>query len=148
MNQKQYDAGQTIMQMSRIFAKAMRECMKNSGLLDSGYELNIKIWQPDDIGGGNTITESIRLDPKEINSAAEYEEKAFSNHCYEEKGWVVINDPIIKPGTVPPIVRTIETANRVFGSRKETAKATPPDGLWISRYNDPYPVDLGVSVNE
>ncbi len=142
MTQQQYEAGQTIMQMSRIFAKAMRECMKNSGLLDEGYELRINVWQPEETEGF-IITESIRLDPKEISSASEYEEKAFNNHYHVGKGWVVINDPIIKCGAVPPTVRTVETANRVFNGRKEVQKETPPDGLWISKYNDPYPVDLG-----
>ena len=142
MTQQQYEAGQTIMQMCRIFSKAMRDCMKNSGLLADGYELNIKVWQPEDIGGA-VITESIRLDPHEVGSVEEYEEKSFSNHCYEREGWVVINDPIIKPGTVPPTVRTVETAERAFGRRKTVQTATPPDGLWISKYDDPYPVDGG-----
>ena len=142
MNQQQYEAGQTIMQMSRIFAKAMRECMKNSGLLDDGFELHIKVWQPTEMEDV-VLTETVSLEPKDYVSLEHYHANSFDNHCYEGKGWVVINDPIVKCGAVPPTVRTVETANRIFSGRKEVQKETPPDGLWISKYNDPYPVDLG-----
>ena len=143
MTQQQYDAGQTIMQMCRIFSKAMRDCMENSGLLDEGYELHLNIWKEVDCGDA-VLLNSIRLDPKEICTREEYDERSFGNHYYEKEGWIVINDPIIKSGTVPPTVRTVETAQRIFGSRKKESKPVAPDGLWISRFDDPYPVDCGV----
>jgi hypothetical protein len=142
MNPKQYEAAQTIMQMSRIFVKAMRECMEHSGLMKDGYELHLHVFQGYECAGVNLIN-SIRLDPRDINRPGEYEEKAFTNHCYEKEGWVVINDPVLKQGTVPPVVRTAETASRVFKSGKETAKEYPPDGLWISRFDDSDSMDGG-----
>lgn len=144
MTQKQYEVGQVIMQMSRIFAKAMAECMKNSGLVDEGYVLSVRVQEGYKIDPGYTLTGSVTLEPKELGSTEEYFNNSFCNHYYEEKGWMVVNDPVIKTGAVPPVVRTAETAARVYGSRKEAEKEFAPDGLWISRYDDPNPVDGGV----
>ena len=66
MTQKQYEVGQVIMQMSRIFAKAMAECMKNSGLVDEGYVLSVRVQEGYKIDPGYTLTGSVTLEPKEL----------------------------------------------------------------------------------
>jgi hypothetical protein len=104
----------------------------------------VKVWEGYEVDPGCILTNSVCLEPSNPKSTEEYYANSFSNQCYEEKGWVVLNDPVIKSGTVPPVVRTAETAARVYGSRKEAEKEFAPDGLWISRYDDPDPVDGGV----
>ena len=49
MTNQQYEAAQTILQMSRIYTKAMRECMEHSGVLKAGYELHVCVNQEHEI---------------------------------------------------------------------------------------------------
>ena len=140
MTHEQYEAAQTVLQMSRLYARAMRECMENAGLLKEGYELHVCVNQEHEIDD-TVLLNTIRLerDP----SSDGYLENRFINFCFKKEGWVVVHDPIIKSGAVPPTVRTMETAARVYGGREKTEKPTAPDGLWLSAYDNYSPVDGG-----
>lgn len=144
MTQQQYEAAQTIMQFSRIFADAMRECMKNSGLLDDGYELHLDVdvveltHQPDD-----PIICTAKIH-KNVQKHEDWMDDRITHFKFWQEGWRVNADPVIKTGNVPPEVRISETASRVYGSGKKTEKPFAPDGYWISRYDCPDPVDGGM----
>ena len=142
MNQKQYDAARQIMQFSRLFADAMRKIMENNGLFDLDFTLDVRV-EKLSIEGLYGICEyqgDIGL-VRRPTLHDDWETDYMHEMKVKGKGWVVHSDPMLNSGVVPPTVRTMETAERVYGEGKKTEKPTPPDGLWISRYDDPYPVD-------
>ena len=142
MTQKQYEDMRTIMQFGRIFADAMRRAMVNAGLVDQDFILEVQV-QNEDIGDpDNHCISTVELWKHPVRNE-DYQESRMADFKFEKEGWEVVADPVVKPGIVPPEVRTMETATRVFESRKTVQKETPPDGLWISNYDNPYPVDLG-----
>ena len=49
----------------------------------------------------------------------------------------MIDDPYAKAGTLPPEVRASDGLKDVYkGAGKASAKAYPPDGLWLSSRDD------------
>ena len=148
MTQKQYEEMRTIMQFGRLFADAMRRAMENACLLDQDFELHVDIHKIDmDHRPNDALIESVEI-TKCVSRNDDWQNDRMADFKFVQEGWIVNADPVIKGGVVPPTVRTMETASRVFESRKTVQKETPPDGLWISRFDDPYPMDSGVSVNE
>ena len=144
MDQKQYEDMRTIMQFGRLFADAMSRAMKHSGLLEKDYELTIEVKRTELSGmeEHNCIISEVQLKQNVLRND-KYQDSQMTDYKFEKEGWLVINDPVVKSGIVPPEVRTRETAARIYQTGKAEEKPAAPDGLWISRYDDPYPVDGG-----
>lgn len=141
MTHKQYEASQIIMQMSRIFADQMRKCLENAGLLDEGYQLNVHVGQP--VGTVDKALNYVWLDKDSNVRKDDYMKDKVWHYCFEGKGWVVVDDPVVKSGTVPPVVRIHAEEGRGEEDCETARKPLPPDGLWISCRDDYYPVDGG-----
>lgn len=141
MTQKQYEDMRTIMQFGRLFADAMRRAMINAGLTKQDFSLKVDV-ENEDIGAKDNLVCTVELMKNPCRND-DYQESRMADFRFEKGGWEVVSDPVVKSGIVPPEVRTMETATRVFEVRKETQKEFAPDGLWISQYDNPYPVDFG-----
>ena len=142
MTRKQYEAAQIIMQMSRTFSRAMYECMQNAGLLDEGYVLDVNVRKPYEVIKGTYLRCAVEL--CQDVSIKEWLDNRMCVHDYVKEGWVVIDDPVVRSGCVPPDVRTADTAAEVYRAGKTAEKPFAPDGLWLSRYDDPCDVGGGV----
>lgn len=148
MNGKQYETAQMIMQFSRIFADAMRECMEHSGLLDEGYQLRVNVQQQHLLSTGDTLLNTIYLDR---DSTVRKDDFMVDQVCQFKditKGWYVIDDPIIKSGAAPAEVRIGNAAAEVYRAGKKPEKPFAPDGLWLSSRDNYDPVDCGGKVND
>ena len=148
MDQKQYDDMATIMQFGILFATAMRRAMKNCGLLDKGFFLSVS---SEDIVSfdGTHITGSVRLnryfDHENPKMLKEDHSDDMSQIEFDGERWSVIDDPYAKAGTVPPEVRASDGLKDVYkGAGKASAKAYPPDGLWLSSRDDYSFLDGGI----
>lgn len=140
MTQKQYEDMRTIMQFGRLFADAMRRAMINAGLTGQDFSLGVDV-KNEDIGSKDNLVCTVELMKNPCRND-DYMESRMADFRFEKGGWEVVTDPVVKSGIVPPEVRTTETAFRIYESRTEVQKESPPDGLWISKFDDPYPVDL------
>ena len=134
MTQKQYDDMATILKFCRIFADQMRICMKNTGLWDKGFLLTMDCFRTD-CSDGCVLDGAVRMFRR-------YDEESHHSEDMEQlsqegKGWYVVHDPVAKTGSLPPDVKIEKCAKNVCkGSRKDATKPYPPDGMWISSYDD------------
>ena len=88
MNQSQYEAGQIILNFSRIFANSMAESMKNAKLED--YELLIEVNRNFKFPTGNEITASIDL---QRQTGKERIADSFCCFKYVGEGWRTLYEP-------------------------------------------------------
>lgn len=137
MNQKQYEAMQTIMQCSRVFCDSMYRAMENAGLLDQGYKLAIRIKEDrDDL----LLTEWIELENNELEIGSPvWHKNRMEQYRVCKEGWRVCDDPIAKKGTVPELVGKQTGTDDRKAVAETSAKPYPPDNMWISSRDD-YPV--------
>lgn len=143
MKKEKFESGQSIVDFSRIFADAMEECLKNSGLLEEGYKLRVIVereWQLP--GMDRPISCTIDLESPDNDCR-----KSFVMHKSNSKGWENIAKPKCDDdGTVSPEISSFEKAARVYKAGKAAEKSFAPDGLWLSSHDDYRDVDSGRTV--
>ena len=88
MDRKQFEAGKTIMGLSRLFADSMEECLNNCGLLGNGYKLYVSIGTDTDTCVG-IVRSSINLQTHDNRFPAQ----SFCMHKYLGEGWDVLREP-------------------------------------------------------
>lgn len=137
MDQKQYEDMHSIAMFSRIFADQMYKCMKNSGLLDKGFHLDVSVTNIEHLDG-TSLAASVEIQPWIIDvGKKKYEENAVRQiRLAGEKEWRVRNDPYAKTGSLPPEVRIERKADDSKRVAETSDKPYAPDGLWISSRDD------------
>ena len=141
MNQKQYEAMQTITQCSRIFADSMYRAMENAGLFDQGYQLSVRV---ENFKDTFTIKSRVELENNNLGIGTElWKKNRMGQTNWLELGWMVDDDPIAKEGTVPTMVgqKTAEDDRKAVGEK--AVHPYPPDGLWLSSRDDTPVLDGG-----
>ena len=143
MKKEKFESGQIIVDFSRIFADAMEECLKNSGLLEDGYKLMVIVqneWMRPNMD--RPISCTIDLESPDNDCR-----KSFVMHKSNSKGWENIAKPKCDDdGTVSPEISSFEKAARVFKAGKKAEKPFAPDGLWLSSRDDYCDVDCRGAV--
>ena len=135
MEQKQYDAMQIIMQCSRSFATQMEKCLKNTGLLDKGFKLEVCVGQAASKEYGTWS--DIELSEYLIDVGEEQYKKTRMGQWKLGKGeWSVRYDPIAKEGTVPKVFDGKSKANDHERVATVSEHPYPVDGFWISNRDD------------
>ena len=141
MTDKQYADIETMMMFGRIFADQMYQCLKNTGLLAEGYQMQLYVGQRvGDIRNSFVEIEKNIVDVGYLN----WKEESARHTRNEGEEWHVSFDPKAETGSVPPEVHIRKETRNV----KETVGATankpyPPDGLWIGSFNHDSDVDGG-----
>jgi len=142
MTDKQYADIETMMMFGRIFADQMYKCLKNTGLLAEGYQMQLLIGQV----VKDRITTSVEISKNIIDVGYEEWKKTSTRHSRDfEKEWWVAYDPKAEAGSVPPEVR-IPKGKRTYKATvgANANKPYPPDGLWIGSFNHDSDVDGGM----
>lgn len=140
MNRKQYESAHEIMKFCRIFIDQMNLCMKHSGLKDLGYELCLDFMSTTLADGSRTNGNIYlqRFDNGKITT------DWLSQRNIDGKGWVIGVDYFAETGSLPENARWPVNRDERTGMAKETDHPYPPDGLWISVYDDPPVLDGGM----
>ncbi len=144
MNKQQYEAAHRIMGFCRVFIDQMNACLKNSGLKDLGYELCLDLMGAT-LSDGSRLNGSIylqRFDNGKITT------DWLSQRNIEGKGWVIGVDYFAETGSLPENARWPVNRDDRTGEPKAASKPYPPDGLWISSYDDPPVLDSWEPVSE
>lgn len=141
MTNEQYAIAHMLMKHCREFVEKVNAVMDSSGLTDMGYHLEITT-RACDYSSGERSRGIVTIEKSAFED--DYLESVFRQRNYVEKGWMNDHDPFRKKCSVPPVVRTRTIKEVVFpGEAEDGGKAYPPDGLWISAYDDPGDVDGG-----
>lgn len=142
MNQKQYDAMESIMTFGRIFADQIAKCMENSGLLEDGFKFFVSV--TDAVEQENKFYESVAL--RQSVGNPKWYETAKEQFRFANGGWKEYNDYPTETGFAHRIseVKTDES-NRTVRERvaENSSKPYPPDNMWLSAFDDYSDVDGG-----
>lgn len=138
MTQKQYEDMASIMQFSRLFADAMRKAMENCGL-SKDYYLEINVHNVEyEHRNATELTNSVCLASEEDGR---YNGNSMCQMRIGEERWMVVNDPVVRAGNLPPEVHCRKKESGVQGTDEARTKPYPPDGFWISSHD--YPAYVG-----
>lgn len=145
MTDKQYESMTIIMQFCRIFSEQMYECMKNAGLIQQGYSLDIFIGNQEVYPDGSARkTADIHLDKSVYDS--DWDETRMNQSKYRGKDWIVYADPKAEVLSVPKSIDIGEIERqeeRTAVGREVASKPYPVDGLWIGNDYNSSDVDGG-----
>ena len=137
MTDKQYADMTTIMMFCRHFADHMHKCMEDAGLLEKGFELEIRVGNKE-LFSGKVQKCDICLERSilEVDTATYYKNR-LEQRRFDEGGWFVDDDPKAEEGSVPPMVGIRKNDGDVCeGSGSSASKPYPVDGLWLSSRDD------------
>lgn len=157
MTQAEYADMVDVMQFSRGVCEMLYTSLKNRGLIEKGFRLNLYIG---DFKHDDVVTETSRIeletdileDDELWNRTRMYQsnitglrEDSWSGIVGKPvKGWVVDHDPMAETGTVPPVVKRRKASQDVRkGAGKDPGKHDPLDGMWLSVHDDPADVAGG-----
>lgn len=144
MTDKQYADMTTIMMFCRHFADQMHQCMKNAGLLEQEFTLNIRVGETK-LFSGMVEKGSIELEQSITdNTANYYKNRMAQRRLLTNKGtinegrWIVDADPRAEEGSIPPMVIESKKAKADVSERtgSNSSKPYPVDGLWLSSRDD------------
>lgn len=157
MTQAEYADMVEVMQFSRGVCEMLYTSLKNRGLIEKGFRLNLFIgdFKDDDtvvktscIELETDILEDDELWDKtrmyQSNLCETHREGWFGIDRSTKKGWVVDHDPLAETGTVPPVVKRKKASQDVRkGTGKDPGQHDPLDGMWLSVHDDPADVAGG-----
>ena len=142
MTDKQYADIETMMMFGRIFADQMYKCLKNTGLLAEGYQMELYVGQK----VGDLRNTFVEVEKNIADVGYPDWKKSSARHSKCEGGeWCVAFDPKAEAGSVPPEVhirKESRTNKAAVGANAN--KPYPPDGLWIGSFNHDSDVDGGM----
>lgn len=146
MDREKYERMQSIVQFGRLASDAMRNAMKNAGLLDEGFWFEINVRNIHLQSTDEDMVGSVRLF-KPYDGQNRHDEDFYQMNI-TGKGWEIIDDPITKTGIASELVKPCDVdpeGKAESGTAGKTASEhpLPPDGLWISSRDDPADVGGG-----
>ena len=137
MTDKQYADMTTIMMFCRHYADQMYQCMKDAGLIEQGFELNIRVGDLK-LFSGMTEKCCIELEQDIITNTANYYKNRMAQRRMNEERWFVDADPKAEEGDIPPMVGIRKAEENVSkGTGSNPSKPYPVDGTWFSVWDDP-----------
>lgn len=138
MDQKQYDAMDSIMTFSKIFADQITKCMINAGLIKEDFRFHLTIAPP--ISEERLSYEEIELRQPVKNPR--WYETAIEHYRFGNEEWRVYDC-----AKAARIVQEVAESKRTGNVSKRVAenpdKPYPPDGYWISSRDDNPVLDGG-----
>ena len=136
MTDKQYADMTTIMMFCRHYADQMYKCLEDAGLIEQGFELNIRVGDLK-LFSGKTEKCCIELEQDIMTNTANYYKNRMAQRRMNEERWFVDADPKAEEGSVPPMVGLRKNDENVCkGSGNSANKPYPVDGLWLSSRDD------------
>ena len=138
MTKKDYTQRQSMMEICRTFADQMGKCMDNAGLTKEGFILTIEIGD-EEYGSEDHLLSMITLE-ESINDVGQeqWHKTQMCQMKLDGKGWLIHADPLAESGTVPESIygKAKDSKDSVEGSGEKGTKPYPPDGLWLSTFDD------------
>ena len=129
MDKKQLEMANAIVSLSKTFADQMRENMMRSGLLDENYRLEISVQPLLKVSSDSYVKNTVYL---------RNGEEDYTTFRYVGKGWKVLEAPKDDDaGAVQSSVCKVQPDKGYPGAGKAAEKELPPDGLWVSVYDEP-----------
>ena len=155
MDKQQYDAMSMIMEKGRKFLDEIFHMMKDHGLTDQGFEMRLYVDETHDIKKSLKCDYLLSIDlgkDTRFVSDEEFYKSYMSQWNKDGKGWVVMNDPCGKRGTVPEDKDLSDLPFTDIGGEKddgseagETATGSTASGdMWFSTADDDPPMDCRV----
>lgn len=144
MNRKQYEDAHKVARLCRIFADNMSRYLRETSLWELGYGVRVSIDTYLD-NGERTDLRTVRLTKSPAETDLDEWWKSQVTQQYSNcDGWRIEYDPYAERKTLPENARFPEDRDERTGMAKDADHPYPPDGLWISAYDDPPVLDGGM----